>query len=258
MNLQYRDSTNLSARARLYELFGARGVDWNRQVFDQLDLPDTARVLELGCGPGALWVRNRDRIPAGWHVKLTDLSEGMIEKAQVNLRELLSNFSFEVLDAQTIPYETESFDAVIANHMLYHVDNREKAFAAIRSVLKEGGSIYATTNGAGHLRQLRTLVQRVKPTTAWSSFEDRFSLESGAAQLSNWFEHVNVHRVDGELRVNEVQPLIDYVQSTNRMRLDEEQQRRFSAFVEQQISVNGAFRIATAAGVFVATKCPRE
>ena len=256
--MQYRDSANLRAPARLYQLFGANGVDWNRWVFDQLDLPDTTRILELGCGPGALWLRNRDRVPAGWHVTLTDLSEGMIEEAQANLRDLGPKFSFEVLDAQNLDYDTESFDAVIANHMLYHVDNREKAFSAIRSVLKEGGSIYATTNGAGHLRQLRALGQRVKPTTDWSSFEDRFSLESGATQLGKWFEHVEVRRVDGELRVTEVQPLIDYVQSTEQMRLDEDQRWIFSAFVEQEISVNGAFRIATAGGIFVATKRPRE
>lgn len=128
MNLQNRDSTNLSARARLYERFGQGGVVWNRWVFDQLVLPDTARVLELGCGPGALWVRNRDRIPPRWHVTLSDLSDGMIEEAQSNLRELGPSFNFDVLDAQELAYESDSFDAVIANHMLYHVDNREKAF----------------------------------------------------------------------------------------------------------------------------------
>ena len=232
MSIQYRDSKNLRARARLYELFGSREVDWNRWVFDQLDLRDSARVLELGCGPGTLWVKNRDRIPARWHVKLTDLSAGMIEEAQAKLRGLGPSLSFDVVDAEHIIYDADSFDAVIANHMLYHVANREGAFLAIRSVLREGGSLYATTNGAHHLRQLRALVRRVKPTADWSSPEDRFSLENGAAQLGGWFEQVYVRRLDGELRVTEVEPLIDYVQSTERSRLDEEQQRRFGAFIE--------------------------
>lgn len=117
-----------------------------------------------------------------------------------------------------------------------------------------GGALYAATNGADHLGQLRALVQKVKPTTAWSSFEEPFSLENGGAQLDIWFEHVEIRRSEGELRVTEVQPLIDYVQSSEQTRLDEDQQRRLSAFVEQQISAHGAFRITTVAGMFVATK----
>lgn len=163
-NPQYRDSANLRARTRLYELFDANGIDWNRWVFDQLDLPDAARVLELGCSSGNLWLRNSYRIPSGWRITLTDLSEGMIEEAQTNLRGRGSNFSFDVLDAHTIANVPDSFDGVIANHMLYHMDDREKAFSAIRSVLKDNGSLYAATNGVDHLRQLRALVQNVKAT----------------------------------------------------------------------------------------------
>ena len=88
----------------------------------------------------------------------------MIEEAQTNLRGRGSNFSFDVLDAHTIANVPDSFDGVIANHMLYHMDDREKAFSAIRSVLNDNGSLYAATNGVDHLRQLRALVQNVKAT----------------------------------------------------------------------------------------------
>ena len=65
----------------------------------------------------------------------------MIEEAQSNLRGRSSNFSFNVLDAHTIANVSDSFDGVIANHMLYQVDDREKMFSVIRSVLKDGGSL---------------------------------------------------------------------------------------------------------------------
>ena len=182
----------------------------------------------------------------------------MIEEARANLRERGPGFTFEVLDAQELAYESDSFDAVIANHMLYHLDSRDKAFAAVRSVLNEGGALYVTTNGADYLRQLMALCQKVKPTTSWSSVGDRFSLDNGGPQLNMWFERVEVRRFDGELRVTDVQPLIDYFQSSDRMRLDDDQQRRFSTFAEHQILVNGAFRITTAAGMIVATKGTTE
>jgi SAM-dependent methyltransferase len=163
-----------------------------------------------------------------------------------------------VLDAHTKANVPDSFDGVIANHMLYHVDDRKKAFSAIRSVLKDSGSLYAATNGVDHLRQLRALVQNVKATEEWSPVHERFSLENGGLQLNKQFVHAEVRRFDGELRVTDAQPLIDYVQSSDSMRLDDDQQRRFRAFIEQQISSIGSFRITTAGGMFVATSRTRE
>ena len=55
---------------------------WFRWVFDALvKLPADARLLELGCGHGLLWKENIDRIPAGWHITLSDLSPGMLDAA---------------------------------------------------------------------------------------------------------------------------------------------------------------------------------
>jgi hypothetical protein len=70
--------------------------------------------------------------------------------------------------------------------------------------------------------------------------------------------HAEVRLFDGELRVTDAQPLIDYVQSSDSMHLDDDQQRRFRAFIEQQISSIGSFRITTAGGMFVATSRTRE
>jgi len=41
--------------------------------------------LKLGCDPGYLWLNNRDRIPAGWSITLSDLSAGMAREARLNL-----------------------------------------------------------------------------------------------------------------------------------------------------------------------------
>ena len=49
---QYKDETNLSARQRLYRFRDPRATPWPRWVFEQLDLPANARVLEVGCGTG--------------------------------------------------------------------------------------------------------------------------------------------------------------------------------------------------------------
>src|SRR5215467_11677974 len=68
--VQYRDDTNLNARAALHERFSVNPVGLQRWIFDLLDLPSRAEVLEVGCGPGHLWVANLDRIPqVGDHLR---------------------------------------------------------------------------------------------------------------------------------------------------------------------------------------------
>lgn len=58
-----------------------------------------------------------------------------------------SRFNFKIVNAESIPFEEESFDVVIANHMLYHVPNINKALKEINRVLKSEGILFASTVG---------------------------------------------------------------------------------------------------------------
>jgi hypothetical protein len=60
---QYRTSGNLQARIDFHVRFRTNPYDWQLWVFDRLRLPAEARVLEIGCGAGSLWLENRARIP---------------------------------------------------------------------------------------------------------------------------------------------------------------------------------------------------
>ncbi len=65
LHAQYQAASKLNARIALHQRFGTAEVGWQEWVFDQLALPPDARVLELGCGTGRLWVRNGSPVPAG-------------------------------------------------------------------------------------------------------------------------------------------------------------------------------------------------
>jgi len=258
---QYKDAANLNARARLHARFSTNPHGWHRWVFDQFDLPSRCRILELGCGPGLLWKQNIDRIPSDWDITLSDFSPGMVREAQDNLRDSLHPFAFQVIDAQNIPPGDQRFDAVIANHMLYHLPDREKAFAEIWRVLEPGGHLYAATNGKGHHREFMEWVKRVKANFRDPSIllHEYFSLESGRAELSRWFVDVDLHLYEDTLEITEIEPLVAYVVSMGG--LDDEQIREFGRFAEEEIRRRGAIHVTKNAGLFTARRggaCSQE
>ena len=251
---QYKDASNLNARIDLHVRFSTNKYGWHRWVFDQFKFSPESRILELGCGPGRLWLENLHRIPDGWDITLSDFSPGMLQEAKRNLNSGRHPFKFEVVDAQAISFADESLDAVIANHMLYHVPDREKAFSEIRRVLKPGGRFYAATVGQNHLRELRELVRRFGPGIPTDGSRVRmsegFSLENGLGQLSRWFSKVALNRYEDALTVTEAEPIVAYVRSGES--LVEEMLTELQRYVEKEIQLGGDIHITKDTGIFEA------
>ena len=250
---QYADSSNLNARIQLYTRFSTRSDDFGRWVFDRLVLPGQTRLLELGCGTASLWAGNADRVSAGWDVMLSDMSPGMVREASCNLTDKGLEFGFSVIDAQAIPLADSTLDAVVANHMLYHVPDRARAVSEIHRVLRPGGRLFATTIGRGHLRELRELVERIVPGAFGAGTEvGRFGLENGAVQLAKWFSRVALHRWRETLEVTEADALVTYVQSMGR--LTAAKMAEFERLCVREIGQHGTMTIRTEVGMFEAVK----
>jgi ubiquinone/menaquinone biosynthesis C-methylase UbiE len=252
----YQDSTNLDARVQLHLRFSTNHYGWQRWVFDQLNLPREARVLEIGCGPGYLWRDNLARLPEAWQITLSDLSAGMLRQAQKNLAEARHRFRFENFDAQSIPLPTAHFDAVIANHMLYHVPDRARALSEIRRVLKPGGRLYAATNGRRHLRELHDLQQRFDPATnlGWDKIaHEVFALED-SAELAPWFVEITIRRYEDKLIITEAGPLVDYILSMSSAELIKTRRADLTRFIEHELAANGAIHISKDSGLIIAAR----
>jgi ubiquinone/menaquinone biosynthesis C-methylase UbiE/DNA-binding transcriptional MerR regulator len=256
---QYKNATNLSSRIQLHDMFSINKYGWHRWFYDQLEFKNGIRILEIGCGDASLWERNLDRLPEGCDIILTDISEGMIEDAKKKLGGCNNEFKFEAADAQKLPYEDNSFDIVIANHMLYHVPNRKKAFCEINRVLKVGGVIYSSTIGKNHLKELKNLLKEFNPKIIISEtdFSEEFGLENGDLELSDWFAEVVLKRYEDYLIVTEVQPLIDYVCSTTgntKEFIIGENLNVFRKFLEDKMLESKHIYISKDTGVFKAKK----
>jgi SAM-dependent methyltransferase len=203
-----------------------------------------------------LWGENCDRIPSGWKATLSDFSPGMLADCQANLASCGHQFAYEIIDAQRIPRPDASLDAVIANHMLYHVPDRQQALIEIRRVLKPGGLIFASTVGESHMQELDDLAHRVIPD--WKTnglvFAIDFTLENGAGELAGWFEDIRLERYEDSLLVSEAEPIVAYVFSGRRSHMGAERRADFLRYVEKEIHRSGAIRISKDSGMFIARK----
>jgi ubiquinone/menaquinone biosynthesis C-methylase UbiE len=253
---QYRDSSNLDARVEIHKRFSTNPYGWMRWVFDPLlALPANAQILELGCGPGYLWKENVDRIPSTWDITLSDLSPGMLDSAWRNLVVTGRNYKFIEIDAQEIPFEEETFDAVIANHMLYHVPDRPKAIAEIKRVLKTGGHFFATTVGDNHLKEITDWFRQVHKTEVWDSFSNLFTLENGLTQLTPFFSNVTVSRYEDNLHVTELELLLAYFHSGVRAgELSDDEFAKLRNDLEKELKEKGMIFIRKDSGLFEAIK----
>jgi len=254
-NEQYRDASNLDARMELHRRFSTNPYGWFPWIFDTLEtLPNPARVLELGCGPGYMWKECINRVPNGWNIILSDLSEGMVDAAWRNLVVTGRAFKYEQIDAQSIPYSGKTFDIVIANYMLYHVPDRPKALQEIHRVLKQGGYFVAATAGKGHLAELNDRLKKSSPDK-FTPFNNTFSLDNGLEQLKPFFSTIEIKRYDNNLRVTAIEPLMAYIFSTTKAReIPESALLAIRQEFEDILSQKGEIFISIDSGLFLAVK----
>jgi ubiquinone/menaquinone biosynthesis C-methylase UbiE len=238
---QYGDASRFGARVELHRRFSTNPEPWHSWMFDRLGLPPDARVLELGCGPALLWRGNADRIPSGWRIVLSDFSPGMLEAARRVLAPVNHGFELVVVDATEIPFDAQAFDGVIANHMLYHVPDRERALSEIRRVMTPGGRLYAATIGRRHLQELYELAGLPnRPPQA-------FGVENGGEQLEAVFDDVVFHEFHNALRVTEAEPALAYVESIAGPLENRDEVVRV---ITARISAHGAFELTSSTGLF--------
>lgn len=248
----YRSAAHLSVRIRFHERFSQNPQGWFPWLLAQIDFRHVNRLLELGCGDGSLWegclldLRHRD-------IYLSDRSRGMIDTARQRLGEA---YSYLVVDAADIPFKQDSFDAVVANHLLFYVSSLPDVLKEITRVLSEDGVLYASTYGSKHMQEISALVQEYDPQIRLSDqkLSDRFGLENGEAILSEYFQEVKLYRYPDQLIVDDPQPLLAYIMSCH----GNQNERLancladFTQFIRERLHRMGKLSITKEAGLFVA------
>lgn len=252
---QYETNANLRTRSQLHARYSTNPLGWVNWMWPLLGLEPGMRVLEVGCGDGALWRGRMDVLPAGCFLVLSDLSAGMVRSAAQVLSG--SSAGWAIADAEHLPFEGAYFDFVIANHMLYHVSDRAATLGEIARVLRPGGRLCASTVGTGHMREMHGWLQQAcgGTITPEELHLPAFTLQSGEAELAQWFVSVSRHDYPDDLRVPEIAPLLDYMHSIWSEHMGPEQTRLLKATLQDELERHGEILVHKESGLFVAHKC---
>jgi arsenite methyltransferase len=99
-------------------------------------------VLDIGCGAGVDSLVAAHLVGPGGMVVGLDVTPAMIEGARAHQARLgLANVTFQVGDAEGLPFPDNHFDAVISNGVFNLTLNKEKALKETHRVLKPGGRL---------------------------------------------------------------------------------------------------------------------
>ncbi len=125
----------------LYEPYVGR---WSRAVargfLGWLGRPSGGDWLDVGCGTGAL-TETILGLCEPRAVTGVDPSEGFIDFAKAHIRDM--RVQFKVADAQTMPFDASSFDAVVSGLVVNFIPDPMEAAAEMRRVARPGGKVAA-------------------------------------------------------------------------------------------------------------------
>ena len=99
---------------------------------------DEDRVLDVGCGPGALTARLVARLGAG-QVAAVDPSEPFVAAARTRL----PGVDVRVATAESLPFDDDAFDAVLAQLVVHFMADPVAGLAEMARVARPGGTVAA-------------------------------------------------------------------------------------------------------------------
>jgi ubiquinone/menaquinone biosynthesis C-methylase UbiE len=179
---EFASEERLEKRNAIYRSL-IEGVDAEEMLFEAVKEVAPTRVLEAGCGAGALSMRVQSEL--GAEVTAIDASERMVDLTRER------GVEARVADIQELPFEDGAFDCVAAGWVLYHIADRERAISECARVLRPGGRFVAATLADENMSDLWDFLGSPRERSL------SFSTANGAQQLAPYFARVEAREAEG-------------------------------------------------------------
>jgi ubiquinone/menaquinone biosynthesis C-methylase UbiE len=178
-------ATHFRVDADAYDRFMGRYSALLAPVFaDAAGIVAGMRVLDVGCGPGALASELVARVGAE-SVAAADPSEPFVEA----VRSRLPGIDVRLAPAERLPWESDAFDASLAQLVLHFVGDPEQGLRELRRVTRPGGTVAACTwDSRDEMRLLRTFWDAALAIDASAPDESRMLRFTQPDELQTIFE----------------------------------------------------------------------
>jgi ubiquinone/menaquinone biosynthesis C-methylase UbiE len=113
------------------------------EIASRIEPSSTQVALELAAGTGRVTRHLRHRLLPSAKLIASDISEDMLQVAKEKLKD--ENIDWQIIDAQQLPFETNSIDLVVCCLGLMFVPDRLKALSEVYRVLRTGGMFIFST-----------------------------------------------------------------------------------------------------------------
>ncbi|WP_458372858.1 class I SAM-dependent methyltransferase [Pseudomonas laurylsulfatiphila] len=191
-----------------YAVIGTTLQIVGEQLAEACDLLCDERVLDVAAGNGNATLAAARR---GCQVTSTDYVAALLERGEERARAERLNVSFQVADAEALPFADDSFDAVLSTFGVMFTPDQPKAAAELARVCRPGGRIgLANWTPEGFVGQMfKTLGQHLPPapganppsrwgTEAWlhEHFDERDFLLQVTRRTFNFRYRSAAHFID--------------------------------------------------------------
>ncbi len=146
-----------------------------------------ARVLDVGCGTGAVSLEIATRLGSGGHCTGVDISAPLITRAITRAASAGLPVDFIVADAQRLALPPASFDRIVSRFGVMFFDDPAMAFSNLRQATRRGGALHAIA--------WRSAAENPFMTTAERAAEPLLALPARVANAQGQFAFADPDRV---------------------------------------------------------------